>query len=110
MANTGLVSPGDILQRPDKVVHVVLATGSTNAQAFDVPTGMSVVVPSFNGDIWVTYGSTAAAIPTTSTTAATTSNAELNPGARHVVSTASCTGISLCSEVAAKGSLAWYAR
>lgn len=108
MANTGLIHPGDILQRPNQVVHVVLATGSTNAQAFDTPAGARYVNINFNSDVWVTYGSTAAAIPSTTSTAATTSNAEFNPSVRNIVSTASCTGISLAAEVATKGSLAWY--
>lgn len=108
--NTGLLHPGDIIGKPDQVVHVVLATGTSNAQAFDVPTGKGVLVPSFNTDFWMSYGSTAASIPSTSSTANTTSNAELNPGARYLSSTAACTGISIASEVACKGSLAWYSR
>lgn len=108
--NTGLVAPGVILADPDCVTLVALGTGSSNAQAFDVPAGKNIANFSFNGDVWVSYGTTAAAIPSTSSTANTTSNAELNPTIRNIGSTVVCTGVSLASEVAAKGSIAWYSK
>jgi hypothetical protein len=58
--------------------------------------------------VWISFGSTSAAIPTTSSTAATTTNSVLNPGPRFLTSTAACTGLSLASEVAAKGSLSFW--
>lgn len=108
--NTGLGDPRVILAAPPLVVWVVLATGSSNAQAFDAPAGRPIANFSFNADVWVSYGTTAAAIPTTTSTASTTANAELNPSTRNLGSTVACTGISLASEVAAKGSISWYAK
>ena len=58
-----------ILSAPDYTQAVVLATGSSNAQVFDVPAGMGYCGFSMNNDFWVKYGSTAVVIPSTSTTA-----------------------------------------
>jgi len=101
---TGLPTQS-ILVRPDAVQAVVLAAGT--GQAFDVPAGMAVVAFSMDQDFWVRYGSTAAAVPSTSSTSLTT-NAELNPTVRNVQSTATTSGISLISAVACSGSLGWY--
>lgn len=104
--NTGLLHPGDIIGKPDVVTAVVLATGTTNAQAFDIPAGMSIASFSFNSDFWCGWGSTGVNIPSTSSTASTGS--EFNPGTRNFGSTLACTGISLAAEVATKGSIGWY--
>lgn len=106
--NTGLIAPGVIITESDCVTHVALSSGA--GQAFDVPAGKAIANFSFNGDFWAAYGSTSASVPSTSSTANTTANSELNPTIRNLVSTASCTGISLVSEVAAKGSISWYSR
>jgi len=101
---TGLPTQS-ILAVPDAVQAVVLAAGT--GQAFDVPTGMACVAFSMDQDFWVLYGSTAASVPTTSSTSLTT-NAELNPTVRNVQSTATTSGISIISSVVCSGSLAWY--
>lgn len=103
---TGLPT-NSILVAPDYVQGVVLATGSSNAQAFDVPAGMAYVGFSMNGDFWVSYGSTAATIPGTSTTAGTTTP-ELNPTFRNLRSTQATTGIAISAEQVTKGSMSWY--
>ena len=96
-----------ILTFPDYTQPVVLSTGSSNAQAFDVPTGMRFAGFSMDHDFWVKYGSTAVAIPSTSSTAGS-SSPELNPTYRDLQSSAACTGISIASEYATKGSINWY--
>ena len=101
---TGL-QPNTLLQVPDFVQAVVLA--SSVGQAFDVPAGMRYVAFSMNADFWVKYGSTAALIPSTSTTAGT-SSPELNPTARDIRSTSLTTGLSIIAPAATSGSMAWY--
>ena len=98
------IAAGQILGFPDFVQAVVLVANT--GQAFDTPAGMGSVLFSMNADFYARYGSTAAAVPTTSSTAATGS--ELNPTARNIGSSLTTTGISLISESAAKGSLAWF--
>lgn len=105
MAKGTGVTIQSILARPDSVQAVVLAANT--GQAFDVPTGMAFVAFSMDQDFWVRYGSTAASVPTTSSTSLTT-NAELNPTVRNIQSTATTSGISLISATACSGSMAWY--
>lgn len=101
------VRQGDILSSPDFVQNVVLAANT--GQAFDTPAGARVVVFAMDSDFWVRYGSTNAAIPTSSSTVgSSTWAAELNPTARDIGSTVNTTGISIISASAAKGSLAWF--
>lgn len=99
------VPVASILHAPDYTQAVVLSSGV--GQAFDVPAGMGFVGFSLTEDFWVKYGSTAAAVPSTSTTAGT-SSPELNPTYRNLSSTAKTTGISIVSDAAAKGSINWY--
>ena len=99
------LNSGDVLNFPDFTQAVVLSSGV--GAAFDTPTGMGFVAFAMNQDFWVTYGSTAAAVPSTSSTSGST-NSELNPTMRRIGSTASTTGISLVSDSPAKGSLNWY--
>lgn len=96
-----------VLGKPDFTQGVVLTTGSSNAQAFDTPAGAGYVNFSFNVDLWVNYGSTVLAIPSSTTTAGTSSG-ELNPAMRNIGSTQACTGIVLASEYAGKGSISWF--
>lgn len=101
------VRQGDILSSPDFVTNVVLSSGV--GQAFDVPTGARVCVFAFNQDFWARYGSTNAAAPSSSSTVGSSTLAsELNPTARDIGSTVNTTGISVYSDSAAKGSIAWY--
>lgn len=96
-----------ILAVPDFVQNVVLAANT--GQAFDTPTGMAYVVFSFNADFWAKYGSTSAAIPTSSSTIGSSAlSSELNPTARNIQSTATTSGISLIADSACKGSMAWF--
>lgn len=104
MKTLGTRNPTEIIVRPDFVQSVVLTSGVN--QAFDTPAGAGFIVFSFNADVWVNYGTTTATVPTSSTTSS--SNSELNPTARNITSTSSCTGLSLYSDYPAKGSLAWY--
>jgi hypothetical protein len=107
MKTLGTRNSAEVISQPDFVQSVVLSSGV--GQAFDTPTGAGYVVFSMNADFWVRYGSTAASAPTTSSTSGST-NAEFNPNIRNITSTLACTGISLVSETAAKGSLAWYSK
>lgn len=95
----------DVIAAPDFVQAVVLAANT--GQAFDTPAGMGKVLFSMTGDFWVKYGSTAALVPSTSTTGGS-SSPELNPTMRDIVSTAACTGISIIAAAVQSGSLAWY--
>ena len=95
----------DFLRAPDYTQGVVLAAAT--GQAFDVPAGMAFVAMAFNVDVWAKYGSTTARIPTSSTTAGSSSS-ELNPNVRNIGSTQACTGISLISASSGEGMLNWY--
>ena len=103
MKAIGILHPSEILPAPDFVQPVLLVASS--GQAFDTPAGASYVIFSFNADFYVGYGSTAAVSPAASSTGS--SGFEQNPTARRLT-TANCTGISLYSDSAAKGSLAWF--
>ena len=98
---------GQIPATPDYVQAVSLSSGV--GQAFDIPAGMGYVGFSMNADFWAKYGSTAALVPSTSTTAGS-STPELNPTIRDFGSSLGCTGISLVSDFACKGSLSWYSK
>lgn len=89
IGNSGLLHPTDILRYPNRVATAVLVANT--GQAFDIPTGAGIVSFGANVDFYVQYGSTAAAVPTTSSTA-TSTNSELNPTARSVSGT---TGFSI---------------
>ena len=104
MKTFGTRNPTEVLSTPDFVQSVVLTSGV--AQAFDTPTDAGFVVFAINSDYWVRYGSTGAVSPTTSSTGA--SGSELNPTSRNIGSTLACTGISIYSDYACKGSIAWY--
>jgi hypothetical protein len=105
MKSPGIQHPSDILASPDTVQQAVFVAGT--GQAFDVPAGGHYVVFSGSVDFWVRYGSTAASIPTTSSTGSST-NAELNPSSRNIGSTLSCTGLSVVSASTGYLTMAWY--
>lgn len=107
MKNIGILHPTEILPSPDYVQQCVFVAGT--GQAFDVPTGAGYVTFSASVDFWVRYGSTAASIPTTSSTGSST-NAELNPTARNVGSTLSCTGVSVISASTGYLTMNWFGR
>lgn len=96
-----------VLGKPDFTQPVVLTTGSSNSVVLDVPAGAGFFNLSCNVDVWVSYGSTVANIPSTNSTAGT-STAEFNPTIRNLGSTQSCTGIAIASEFAGKGSISWF--
>jgi hypothetical protein len=104
MKTLGTRNSGEVIARPDFVQSVVLTSGI--GQAFDTPAGAGNVVFSLNADFWVNYGNTAAAAPAASSTGS--SGSEFNPNIRNITSTLACTGISIYSDSAAKGSIAWY--
>lgn len=107
MKGTGLTHPQDVIVSPDYVQQAVLVANT--GQAFDVPTGGSYVVFGSNADFMVRWGSTAASIPTTSSTGSST-NAEMNPTARNVGSTASTTGFSIIAATVGIVTMSWYTR
>lgn len=94
-----------VLGKPDFTQGVVLAAATP--QAIDTPAGMGFANFSFNTDIWVNYGSTVVNIPTSTTTAGTTTG-EFNPTMRNITSTAQTTGISLVSATTGSGSISWF--
>lgn len=104
MKNTGGVNATQILASPDVVQSVVLSSGV--GQAFDTPAGAGFVAFAADADIWVRYGSTAAVAPTTTTTGS--SGSEFNPTIRNIGSTQTTSGISIYSDSACKGSIAWW--
>ncbi len=106
MKALGITNSDEIPQPSNYVQGVVFAAGT--GQAFDVPAGAGYVAFSFPSDFWVKFGSTGVVIPTSSTTAGSTSP-ELNPTARNIGSSAGCTGISLISATTQAGSISWYA-
>lgn len=106
MKTLGVKNSQEILTPSNLTQAVVLSSGV--AQAFDVPTGAGFVAFAFDNSFWVKYGSTGALVPSTSSSAGTTSS-ELNPTARNLSSTLACTGISIVSDYATKGSLSWFA-
>lgn len=107
MKGTGLTHPQDILAIPDYVQQAVLVANT--GQAFDVPTGANYVVFGANTDFFARYGSTAASVPTTSSTGSST-NAEMNPTARNVGSTLTTTGLSLVAASAGIVTMSWFFR
>lgn len=110
MKTLGIRDSGAILASPDYVQPIVLATGTSNAQAIDTPAGSGYAIFSFNQDFWVRFGSTAATAPSTTGLSSQSSGSELNPTARNFGSTLGCTGISIASEYVTKGSIAWYSK
>ena len=96
--------PSDFLRAPNYVNAAVLA--SSVGQAFDVPEGAQFV--SFKGsvDFYVKYGSTAAAVPTSSLS--TGNGSELNPTTRSIGSTNATTGLSVISPSAGNVTMSWY--
>lgn len=105
MKTLGIPHPTEVVVSSDTIQQCVFAAGT--AQAFDVPPGAGYVGFSSNVDFWVRYGSTTVSIPTTSSTGSST-NAELNPIARNLGSTLSCTGYSVISASTGYLTMAWY--
>ena len=106
MKTAGIRNTNEILTPSNFRQSVVLSSGV--GQAFDVPTGAGIVAFAFDQPFWVQYGSTGAIVPSSSSTAGST-NSEYSPTVRNLSSTLACTGISLVSDYAAKGSLSWFA-
>lgn len=104
MKTLGIKNSGEILGAPNFVQDVVLSSGV--AQAFDTPAGAAYVAFAFTDNIRAQYGTTGAALPTTTST--NSSGSELNPTIRNLGSTLSTTGISIISPSACNGSLAWF--
>lgn len=101
------VDAGNILRTPDFVTNVVLAAGT--GQAFDIPAGARYACFAFDSDFWCKFGSTGAAIATSSSTVGSSAlSSELNPTVRDIGSSGATTGLSLVSAAAAKGSISWY--
>jgi len=105
IANTAL-NPADILRAPNYVNTAVLSSGV--GQAFDVPAGCQFVFFGANCDFHVKYGSTAAALPTSSLS--TGSGNEINPTARNIGSSNATTGLSVITGTTGGGfvTMSWY--
>jgi hypothetical protein len=109
MKTLGMLHPTDVLNASDAIGTAVCVAGA--AQAFDTPAGAGFV--SFSAvsglDFYVAFGSTGASVPTTSSTAGSTANRSvLNPTARNIGSTQSCTGISIVSGGAGIVVMEWF--
>lgn len=107
----GTMHPTDVISRAstDSISNIVFAANV--AQAIDVPTGAGYVNFSANVDFWVAFCSTTVFIPTSSTTAGSSSNTSIiNPTARNFHSTQSCTGISVISASSGYLALEWFTR
>lgn len=107
MKTLGTLHPTETPTVSDTIQQAVFVANT--AQAFDVPPGGCMVAFASDVNFWVRYGSTGASIPTTSSTGGST-NAELNPLQRNVVSTASCTGYSVISPSSGYFTASWYGR
>lgn len=107
MKPIGTLHPTEIPTASNTIQQAVLAAGT--AQAFDVPTGGCIVAFGSDVNFWVSWGSTAASIPTTNSTGSST-NAEMNPLQRNIVSTAACTGYSVVSPSSGYLTASWYGR
>lgn len=111
MKTLGMLHPTDIptFGSTDAIGYMIAAAGT--AQAFDTPSGAGFVSISQSGgiDVYVAYGSTNAAVPTTSSTPGTTANRSiLNPDVRNIGSTAACTGISIVSPSTGVIQMEWF--
>ena len=102
ISNSGLLHPTDVLAAPNFINVAVLAAGT--GQAFDTPSGASIVTFGASIDFYVKYGSTSAAVPTTSMSTGN-ANGELNPTVRNVRSS---TGLSLISASAGNVTMSWF--
>lgn len=111
MKTLGMMHPTDIPTfGSTDAIGVMVAVAGT-AQAFDTPAGVGYVSFSANGgiDYFVAFGSTLAAVPTTSSTPGTTKNVSIpNPDVRNIGSTLSCTGISIVSASTGVISMEWF--
>lgn len=110
MRPLSLYRPGNIKQWSDYVSSVAL---TTSAQAFDTPAGAGFIQFSSTTPFTVKFGSTAAAIATTSSTGGADSEL-IYPGQdaiRALGSTTSCTGFSiLASTAGGMVSVAYYGK
>lgn len=102
IGNSGLLHPTDVLRYPNNVAVAVLVANTP--QAFDVSSGAGLVSFGSNVDFYFRAGSTAIAVPTTSSTA-TSTNGELNPTARSVSGT---TGFCLVSPSGGVVTMSFY--
>lgn len=107
MKTIGIMHPTDIAASPDTIGIAVLVAAT--GQAFDVPAGAGFVSFGADCNFIARYGSTSAQVPTSSSTAGSTSG-EVNPTARNIGSTQSCTGISLISATSGIVTMSWYSR
>lgn len=104
IANTGLLHPTEILRAPNYVNVAVLSSGV--GQAFDIPAGVQYVYFGANIDFYVKYGSTAAALPSSSLVDG--SAAECNPTSRNIGSTNATTGLSVIAAAPGNVTMSWF--
>ena len=88
----------------DATVGVVLSPGVSRTVA--LPAGARFVAMSFTGDAWVRFGTASVTAAVPAGLVADGSAPELNPAARRIPDDA--THVALVTEVAAKGSLAFW--
>lgn len=110
MKTLGIMHPTDIPTFGSTDAIGTMVSVANTAQAFDTPAGAGYVSFSSNSiDFFVAFGSTNAAVPTTSSTPGTTTNRSIpNPDVRNIGSTASCTGISIVSASVGVITMEWF--
>ena len=108
MRSLGTLHPTENPAPSDAIMSIVLAAAT--GQAFDMPAGSGYVNFAGNVDYWVRFGSTAAAIPGASSTAASSAAAVFKPTIRNFGSTASCTGFSIIAATSGAVTAEFYAK
>lgn len=106
LKGSGLLHPQEIIATPALVQSAALTANTP--QTFDAPTGARFAVFASNVDFVASYGSTGAALPTTTSTASSSAQSELNPTARNIGSTFACTGITINAATSGYFSVSWY--
>jgi hypothetical protein len=92
-------------------ISVMVGAAASTVQAQDVPSGACMVAFGCNVDFYVSFGSTNANVPSTSSTAGTTTNRSIfNPTARNFGSTLSCTGLSVAFVSSGVLTMEWFGR
>lgn len=97
--NTGLLRPANIVQPSSAVATIALST--TPQQIDNIPFGQ-VVTFGATANFGVSYGTTVAVFPSSSTTSASTAGGatEINPTVRNIMSAQVTTGITVIGTTA----------
>lgn len=111
MKTLGVINPTDRYQTYSDSVGTLSLAAATGA-AVDVPAQAHFLQAQSDAPFWIRYGSTAASIPSSSSTASST-NSEYVPLAamplrRNIGSTLTTTGISIIAPTTGIVSLQWF--